>query len=101
MAKKSNNNALYALAGAAGVGMLAFALWPRDTRYSAAQRQRYQESIDRFQGSDYCAKYPWDEACRDDFGVQDMIDYLDSLPPARPTNPDYQPPGGDNYLEPN
>ena len=30
MAKKSNNNALYALAGIAGVGALAFALWPRE-----------------------------------------------------------------------
>lgn len=63
MAKKSNNNAFYALAGAAGVGMLAFALWPREQRWTDSPQTNYANDTTRMAQSEFCAKYPYSALC--------------------------------------
>ena len=95
MAKKSNNTALLALTGLAGAGALAFALWPRDRR-NADVRQFQDHSY-------YCRKYPDDPTCGKSFDyaeyLRELNERLENAGP--PSNPNYQPPGGDPYLEVN
>lgn len=66
MAKKSNN-ALYALAGAAGVGMLAFALWPREQRWTDSPQTDYANDMTRMTQTEFCQRYPDSPLCAYDW----------------------------------